>query len=343
MSRRLAYAVVHRHGHRTPSSNLRGSAADADFWRSYLPTDEESREISEPFRVVSDQRNGVPSDLKGQPFGLLTRLGLMHMTSVGDQLANAFPDLKRVSDVYTRSTNYNRTQMSAQALMHGMGIRGGDVHVKAAVECPMSMYDSNPDISKDIFQRVQQRDDFAMTMKGVEHIKERMIRVIPELGNHRSGFDWFAAFDYYTCRRGHGIDFSDELREYEEGVVQHVVDRYHKYNTDPEHYVNFATPLLKAVLQSLKGSVSGGSESGPSLSIFSCHDTNIISMLYAIKRLGSFTGAKNGINSNCRENSHPIDVISWPGFGKFHERATNRFSSHTSFLYSRIQYCIRAP
>lgn len=28
------------------------------------------------------------------------------------------------------------------------------------------------------------------------------------LGEHKNGFDWFKAFDYYTCRRGHGINFS---------------------------------------------------------------------------------------------------------------------------------------
>lgn len=48
-------------------------------------------------------------------------------------------------------------------------------------------------------------------------MREKMVSAIPELANHKLGFDWFGAFDYFTCRRGHGIEIAEEVSIFDDG------------------------------------------------------------------------------------------------------------------------------
>ena len=116
MSKKLAYAIVHRHGHRTPSANLFRSQAEVDFWSGYLPHSDEVRVVTDRFTITSDPDNGMPRDLESCPFGLLTRKGLEHMMSVGTAVAQRFPAIAQASAVHVTSTNYNRTQVQCYHL-----------------------------------------------------------------------------------------------------------------------------------------------------------------------------------------------------------------------------------
>jgi hypothetical protein len=92
-------------------------------------------------------------------------------------------------------------------------------------------------------------------------------------------------------------------------------------------------PLLDAIVTALGQGLKQGqgqgqgddavSGPGPALSLFSCHDTNLISLLYSLRDLGRFSGpdALAGVSSGGRLVEDGIvfpEVISWPGFGEFH-------------------------
>ena len=105
-----------------------------------------------------------------------------------------------------------------------------------------------------------------------------------------------------------------QMKNYEWGTLQHVVDRYQLYNTDEAHLASFSVPLLEAVLNSLdqdkqqQHGLLDKQNSGPAVSVFSCHDTNLLGVLYALRKLCKY--------SNLSANIGNIgDAISWPGFG----------------------------
>jgi hypothetical protein len=225
MAKRLvkAYAIVHRHGHRTPSSNLFRSQAEADFWTTFLPSEEEVKAVTSRCRVSSNLE--PPKDLASAPFGLLTAKGLRYMRGVGAAIAERFPALRRPASITAISTNYNRTQMSCQAVLAGMDLLDQTVEVKASDQCPMSTFDSNPAASREIFKRVQERPPFSRAVDNTAAVRQALSGMVPELALHRSGFDWFGAFDYFTCRRGHDMALSAEMKAQEVATLQHVVDR----------------------------------------------------------------------------------------------------------------------
>lgn len=80
----------------------------------------------------------------------------------------------------------------------------------------------------------------------------------------------------------------------------------------------FSIPLLSEAINSLQPPLLPGA--GPALSVFSCHDTNLLGVLYALRDFGRCTGpdALVGMAEGQRgtDDSYP-ETISWPGFGEF--------------------------
>lgn len=115
------------------------------------------------------------------------------------------------------------------------------------------------------------------------------------------------------------------MEPYEIETLQHVVDRFELYNTDAQHSASFSLPLLDAVVSSLQDACTNASVSsplaGPALTIFSCHDTNILGMLYILRNLGSYSGPDTlaGVNRDGQIDQSILlpRAISWPGFGMF--------------------------
>ena len=106
-----------------------------------------------------------------------------------------------------------------------------------------------------------------------------------------------------------------QMEKHEVGALQHVVDRYQQYSTDDAYIAAFSAPLLEAILNSLKEE-QHVSNAAPALTIFSCHDTNIIGLLYCLRELGIQTGFESRCvgHDNLQSETSP-NVISWPGFG----------------------------
>ena len=98
------------------------------------------------------------------------------------------------------------------------------------------------------------------------------------LGNHRSGFDWMSALDYYTCRRGHGMTMDPSIAHLETQVYTHVCNRYSHYLTYPRYISNFKGLLVNELIHVIQNS----KEKPFQLHMYSGHDINILGLLYVL-------------------------------------------------------------
>ena len=116
--------VVVRHGDRAPieagylSAGVVSAAAERALWASRLPARDEVAALAARFPVEHDDAReaGHPRDGASRPFSNLTAQGLARARRLGAALAPMDAPLERV---VARSTNYARTQLTAQALLDG--------------------------------------------------------------------------------------------------------------------------------------------------------------------------------------------------------------------------------
>eukprot|EP01041_Mallomonas_annulata_P011978 gene11978-25085_t len=116
------YVIFTRHGHRAPARNLFSNQTEIDLWTNHLPTYGDLQELQSKYPVVSHPNNTIPRDISALPFGCLTTKGLDHLKSVGEHLVKTFPSLKSPHTIHVTATNYQRTQVSVQALLTGMNL-----------------------------------------------------------------------------------------------------------------------------------------------------------------------------------------------------------------------------
>ena len=79
--------VFHRHGDRTPSRPLCGEdivEEEAEFWRTKLPSLDCNDRLKGKFPTdVHESNNEEFLDVKREPYGYLTRIGMQQMRKVG--------------------------------------------------------------------------------------------------------------------------------------------------------------------------------------------------------------------------------------------------------------------
>lgn len=153
--RKLAYAILHRHGHRAPARNL-GPEAEALRWQAFLAPHDELYRYKEKYKVKLHPSNPVARDMSAPPFGALTSKGFQHMVGVGRSIAQQFPALASPRSVTTFATNYNRTQLSAQAVLAGLDYPACDVTVRHVPSCALSMQERNPALAATVRKRVSE-------------------------------------------------------------------------------------------------------------------------------------------------------------------------------------------
>jgi hypothetical protein len=151
--RKLAYAILHRHGHRAPARNL-GPDAEKQRWATFLSPRDELSMYQEKYQICLHPKNPIPKDLSAPPFGALTSKGFQHMVGVGRSIAQRFPALASPRSVTTYATNYNRTQLSAQAVLAGLNYPSCEVTVRHVPECALSMQERDPALAATVRKRV---------------------------------------------------------------------------------------------------------------------------------------------------------------------------------------------
>lgn len=109
-----------------------------------------------------------------------------------------------------------------------------------------------------------------------------------------------AISDYFACRRSHELDTKPELDQYAALAARHLCHRYSYYFADKEHLAHFSQPIVQDIVASIRAIQAATS---PHVVIFSCHDVNILGLLYALKAKLLYNGKE-------------LNLDFWPGYGE---------------------------
>jgi len=295
------YIIFHRHGHRLPMKSLKGPGIlnnddEMKLWSKYLPNPNRLNKLNEITPILLHPNNGIPKDLGTYPFGCLTDKGMNHLHLKGKLLSLQLKNIKNIDDINkikVYATNYQRTQVSVQELLHGMfstmNIKNNNIKIPINVrdisQCSMSFFDGNKTLATNLLTKVQKTEKFKEIENDTNILKTKDIlnKLIP-LINGPKGFDWMAALDYYACRRAHDINIHNDLIEYENIVKYHMTCRYNVYLTNHEMLGNFASPLIRNINEELNIMYKNDDNNkSPNITIFSGHDVNLLGLLYALK------------------------------------------------------------
>lgn len=295
------YVIFHRHGHRIPMKSLQGPFINSEveelqLWKQFLPKSDRLEKLQVMTPIVNHPHNDIPKDLK-TPYGRLTTKGMDYLNDKGRQLNEIFPSMKYttldVNKIKVYATNYQRTQVSVQELLNGMLIPLNNdsnndikipINVRDITTCSMSYFDGKPKLAYSLVAKVQSTDKFKEIENDARALKakEMLLSHVPLIVGPK-GFDWMAALDYFACRRAHDITIHNDLLQYEEIVRQHMVSRYRVYLSHNEKFGHFVSPMIHDVNKQIKEYDENDNRTSSSLNIFSCHDVNLLGILYAVK------------------------------------------------------------
>jgi len=303
MSQKKGYIIFHRHGHRLPMKALGGPGItsvyeEVKLWKQFLPDEFRLEKLKTKIPIQQHPNNDIPRDLRNEPFGRITKKGMDALNKKGNSLRSIITStsIKNINynNVKVYATNYQRTQISVQELLHGLFdqfVDNNDNDVKIPIivrdikSCSMSYFDGKPNLAYSLITKVQSTDKF----KEIENdskiikVKEIMTKITPLIVGSK-GFDWMAAFDYFACRRAHDIKIHDDLVAYENIVRQHLINRYDVYLNHHEKFGNFVFPMIQDINDQIKEfDIKDCNINSPCLAVFSCHDVNILGLLYALK------------------------------------------------------------
>lgn len=291
--------VFHRHGHRAPARNIFKSQNEIDLWSRLTPEAVTFDQLNNVLPVQNYPTNPLPRDLQTAPFGIITSKGIQHLEVIGALFAKRFVS-SALSDhrapLRSFATNYQRTQASGQSFIKGVlnasikNLRSRDntkftTNVRRLAECSMSFYEGRAELAARLMKRVQSEPSFkALEARAeIREVAELMLAAIPHIHKGDKGtLDWLAAFDYFVCRREHSLldSIPMHLLQAEDVVYKYMAERYGQYFTHRAHLAHFALPLLRDLETSVEFAL--GSDHG-AVSHFSCHDVNVLGLLYAFE------------------------------------------------------------
>lgn len=132
IERPILYVTFLRHGMRAPIKNPFDAALEVEAWIAELPSKSILDDLSSKFPVRVHKNNPPEAfDTKNYPFGCITTRGVNHLVSIGNLLKSSFPAFQNLSSLKVYSTNYQRTQASAQSLLLGLEApEGTDIEVR---------------------------------------------------------------------------------------------------------------------------------------------------------------------------------------------------------------------
>ena len=329
-SRVLGYIIFHRHGHRAPARNVLSASFDKavssseeqTLWLRLMPSESLLRRITTSFELDIHDANPIEPDRLSFPFGAITSrgdiinqcyvtflcdsllfvffgdTGINHLIEVGEKVGARFPLIKKAHQVDIVATNYQRTQLSVQAMLTGLGLediteRNMKVKVRDIQHCAMSFYEGNPRLVSRLFREIQELEDFQRLEEPMNTISAALLETFPLMAKkeNSSKIDWLAAFDYFACRDAHNLSISEKLTKntpYSELVQNHMANRMAMYlRSGGEHIKLAAGPLLRDMKVSsqriAKDAGENQDDANISVHIYSGHDVNILGLLYALE------------------------------------------------------------
>ena len=240
-------------------------------------------------------------------------VGINHLIAVGEKIGKKFPLIKKAHQVDIVATNYQRTQLSVQAMLTGLGLedisdRGMKVKVRDIQQCAMSFYEGNPQLATKLFKDTQALQDFQKLEEPMASISKMLLNEFPLMArkDNHSRIDWLAAFDYFACRDAHNLPIPHTLdnndtnaSHYGNLIKEHMARRVSMYlASGGEHIRLVAGPLLRDMRHSTQQIIASadvdaevGNMNEPqdqknqsvNVHIYSGHDVNILGLLYALE------------------------------------------------------------
>ena len=182
-SQPLLYVTFHRHGMRAPLGNPFQDQCASSQWTDELPSCELLDELSCKYPTVVHENNPEAFDLQNFPFGCITAKGVEHLIGIGQNLKSSFPSFHNLSTVKVYSTNFQRTQVSVQSLLHGLGIASGTpIEVRECSTCAMSFYHGKRELWRTLSTRITAMDHFTQLEQSITDKVPVLQSVCPSMG-----------------------------------------------------------------------------------------------------------------------------------------------------------------
>ena len=163
------------------------------MWQSFMMNNDFLDKLSKRFPIKVYPLNSPAIDFTNHPFGCLTKNGFDHLSYIGNKVVQKFPAIKNTSSVEVVSTNYMRTQVSAQALLHGMNFsQNFGITVKHVGQCSMSFYDGNKKLADRLIRSIQSREEFKELENEIIPVRQALSDMFPLLKKDEKNIDWLA-------------------------------------------------------------------------------------------------------------------------------------------------------
>ncbi|CAM9248854.1 unnamed protein product [Ascophyllum nodosum] len=332
----LSLVVFHRHGDRSP---LKGHTPDEEFnppespcgganpetqkcdglprpkeeavstaeefWREKLVSPEDVEHLDKLYPLQVSPEEAVPPDEVSAPFGCLTSLGLRQLQDRGRRLRERYShcDLSNAR-LQAFSTNYRRTQLSAQGFLDGLldGRGGVPVVVMPRSQNFLNRWESRGREMAELMLSVEADSYFRDREETVGGALKRQLHALdPALFPLPPGgkFRWMMAADYFMSARARGLRVAPELDALGTDTIRQLTWRFGRFYGKREMLRMMAGPLLEHVVQCAMTSSSAGvydseetrvspaagGEAAKVSSVVSssCHDVTILALLYAMQ------------------------------------------------------------
>lgn len=324
MSKRASYVIFARHGHRAPNKNIFGETkgktknllgeADVAYWKNALPDFHVLHDLSQRYPVVQYHGNDTPIDMLNSPYGCITNKGVKFMKDVGKSLRKRFPFLKEYTQIDAYSTNYQRTNISAQCILSGLDIiEEIDVQVRLPQKDPLNFFDGDVRVASEMMKIVKDVHSSTRYLALEEKMKdtaEILLKHLPAVGKMSGkGVDWPTAYDFFVCRRTHDATVIPmELVGMESDIRAFMSQRYGLYFSHPRHMKVFTVPILKEAINCLSLQVDEDDIDRDEITIRvnCCHDITMLSLLHTLQAKVAYSGMPN---------LDGLSELYWPEFG----------------------------
>ena len=200
--------LIHRHGDRCPGVLGSCSTSESDSWRQLLPPTHKHDQMSQRYPIQTTHPNKPKNRGSNPPIGRLTERGSKQLHALGRQLRQRYPLVTRNPTVW--SSNYYRTQQSAQSLLVGMDAQPGTkINVRESEKCSIDAFSRYAHIHElcstmaqsAAFQAHEESHQLAAIKQQLETLP-----CFADDGSQSEGseaWQWFTAVDVLTCHKYH--------------------------------------------------------------------------------------------------------------------------------------------
>ncbi|CCI43069.1 unnamed protein product [Albugo candida] len=272
-----------------------------NFWRKSLLEPEQIEQLHGIAKVVGADVTVPPycdpSDGGRYPGGHLTKKGMVQLEEKGAKLWERYHHLFgneaiHSEAVHATSTNYYRTIQSAQALLMGMFKQKNGESPKFHIRI-RNIETVVPEHSPEIYYRMQELYLQELEPQVQAKIKktEACVRDLFQIPS-TDPVNWTAVRDVLTCKKAHNLEWPQGVTE---EIYADVVDAdaalwyqcfSHKglgttfFSNGIQELTSHLQKVLGEEVMSLEKRVQDFG--GPKISVFSCHDCTLVSLVNAL-------------------------------------------------------------